>query len=45
LTGITFYCTESDEEDEVPTTRRRMAERAAEGGEDEDVKVQYYKRR
>ena len=28
---------DDDDEDKIPSRRRRMAERAAEGGEDEDV--------
>ncbi len=38
LHGYIFFTEESDDEDERPSRRRRMAERAAEGAEDEEVK-------
>ncbi len=37
---LSTFADESDDEDERPSRRRRIAERAAEGAEDEEVQFQ-----
>ena len=41
FTVTIFTADESDDEDERPSRRRRIAERAAEGAEDEEVNFQF----